>query len=437
MLSRFVLGFATVCFTVSAWAAKEIVFFGGGGEPQGPTTIFDAAYANFAPFKPDSGWSVRSYFDGGHSTSQAIADQMFPGKNKSMTTKNVSQEIANLKARIQRGELKSGDQVMITLATHGLKKSASQSTHNVATVDGSFNVDELKQLRDLAEKKGVSLAIVDFSCYSGNSLNLGTDKTCVISAAGDSLAYNTTGHSMSTQFKKGVTLEEAFLKGRQVVNPAAPQISSEAGRKAYELTKVLTESMKERSAIATAQDTGANCYGTSSSPYRKLSGQLKDIQRSMGMVDYLKVQLGLAENKIKPMIDKLDAAVKKYANSRTQVQKTFDELKALDKEQCYEMGIKMCGNFDNWTYGHKVLKDLQTKRALSAAEKTELALYEGVLKRPEYQRWSALKKKFDTHNSLWDEANDVAAAERDIYKLLYDHFSKQSTKPNPCRSFVL
>lgn len=440
-IKRVALGLLVLALSVTAWAKKEVVYFGGGGEPAGQSTIFDAAYVNFAPFSPGSGWEARSYFDGGHAKSEAIAQQKFKGKNKPMTAKNMADEIASLKARINSGNLKKGDQVMVTIATHGLEPKKPQTTHNITTTDKIFNMDELAQLRDLAEKKGVSLAIVDFSCYSGNSLKLGTDKTCVISASAGGVSYNTSGDFIGRNMKKGLTLEEAFLDGRShpaAAVPAAPQISSEAGRKAYELTKILSESMQERSVIKSTKEMGVNCYGTNSNPYSKLISALRDIGSSSEIFSYLKVKFGLERPQTELLIQKLEAAMKKYENSRRGVQKNFDEIKLLEKQECHAVGsANLCGNKVNWAFGYKLLKEREIKGQLDEKGRAELAVYQSYVNTSGFKKWEALNASYKTQGNLFDEAKEVARVEREVYQVIYEELSKKSSKPNPCRSFVL
>ncbi|WP_413943743.1 hypothetical protein [Bdellovibrio sp. HCB-162] len=438
-IKRIAPGFLVLLVSFSAVAKKEVVFFGGGGEPKGDSTIFDAAYNNFAMFS-SGGWQARSYFNGGHAKSEAVAQKLFKGKNQPMTTKNMADEIANLKARIEKGDLKSGDQVMITIATHGLEKNKSQASHSIATTDSSFNLDEIAKLRDLAEKKGVSLAIVDFSCYSGNTLSLGTDKTCVISTAADTVAYNTSGDYMGRNFTPGRSLESAFLDGRSEMNavvPAAPQISTEAGRKAYQLTKILSESMSERSTIRASKDAGLNCYGVNSVPYRKLQSNLRDIG-SGDIYGYLKVKLGMQKSTLEPLINKLQTAVKKYEDKRKGMQKMLDEMQSLNQNACHEVqGVKLCGNVQNWEFGYKLLSEKEQKGQLDEKGRAELAVYKTAMNTPQFKRYQNLRTSFSKQESLFPEAKDVARVEREVYNALYGEFSKKSSKPNPCRKFTL
>lgn len=421
---------------------NEVVYIGGGGEPPGKTTIFDSAYSNFGLFSPSSGWTARSIFDGGHKASEALAQQLFQGRNKTMTTKNVTAEIESLKSRIRNGELKRGDQLLITIATHGLPSNPSLKSHSVATTDTSFSLDELVELRDLAEKKGVLLAIADFSCHSGNTLKISSDKTCVISASGEGIAYNFAGDAIGRSFKRGRNLEEAFLRGRQnktLLAPTAPQISTEAGQKAFELTKVISNSMEEKSEIKSNKVPANSCAWIRSEPIKKLSQQFSAIERSAGIVPYLKMSFGLSESKVAEVAQKFEKAMQEYHNKRVNVERAFQAMKAANKSDCLTVSaeLELCGPMTSIEYGYNSLKNKKDKGSLNKNEEVELAAYERYSRSPQYRNWLAVQKAYRTQPDLFEEGTKVAAAEREVYQTLYEHFSKNATKPNPCRSFVL
>lgn len=441
-----VLSLLVIVGANSAWAKKEVVFFGGGGEPPGPNTIFDKTYENVAVFSGSSGWSTRSYYDGGHSESEALASKLSQGKNKKMTIQNMNAEIAGLKKRILTGDLKAGDQLMITIATHGSEKmTSSQKTHNIMTIDENkeFDVDQLKELRDLAEKKGVNLAIADFSCHSGNTLNLGTDKTCVISSSGEGIAYNLSGQSVGKNLKKGTNLEQVFLAGRQDdegVVPASPHIATDAGRKAFELTKFLAEGMQEKKVIADVGNAAeAACYGVNTSPHKKLIAQLRAIQKSTGSLQNLKMRMGLGNYDLTDLEQRLNAAMKKYEAKRNQLHKTLEERRAADEKTCYPFSAteKMCGTNSVFGYRFVHLTEKGATGSLSDSEKKELQFCKKHIETAGFKKWRALNAQYRNQPTLFKEAKEVAKVEREVYRVLYDEFSKRSTRPNPCRSFVL
>ncbi len=80
-------------------------------------------------------------------------------------------------------KVKKGDQVLINIITHGLPVSSIKG-HIICIYDKpyEFNVDELKTMGlDAIYAKGVEIAILDNSCYGGESIATFEDKACVIS----------------------------------------------------------------------------------------------------------------------------------------------------------------------------------------------------------------------------------------------------------------
>ncbi len=428
--------------SVTSWAKKEVVFFGGGGEPSTPGTIFDKTYEHFAPFANGSGWVPRSYFNGGHPQSEALAKKVSRDQNKPMTTQNIKDEIASLKKRILNKSLKSGDQVMLTLATHGLPENDSKKAHQVATSDKVFDLNELKELRDVAEKNGVRLAILDFSCHSGSSLALATDKTCVVSGASHNLGYVNAGEHIGRSLKPGTNLEEAFLSARMkrgALSPGAPQISTEAGKKAYELTKFLSNSMLEETSLTAELDKKGTCEGLNSSPYRKLIAQLRDIQKSPDLYTQVKIRYEIERLSLEPVFKNLEAAMKNYQEKRSEAELAYESIRRADQKRCVPVGRnELCGNNKQWEYGYTYLMAQQKLGKLSGDGITELNLYKEQIASTSFKKWKSLSSQYQKKVSgIYWKAKEVAKAERDVYQMLYEHFSSQEKKTNPCRSFVL
>jgi hypothetical protein len=226
---------------------KFLTFIGGGGEPDGATTIFDGSLSGMTDLVTTPDWQTNVIFNGGHSTTEALVASAFPGKPVSnFTAQTYSSMIQDYLQKIERGDIKPGDQIMLVVNTHGGPHTEPNLTHSIATSEthdasgkglGTVSIDELKKVRDAAEAKGIKLAITDMSCYSGLSQALGTDKTCVISATGK-LNYAAAGGSadvFSNKFlanlKPGRNLEDIFLQTRSTTgDPGFPEISTSAGR---------------------------------------------------------------------------------------------------------------------------------------------------------------------------------------------------------------
>ncbi|MBC7714929.1 MAG: hypothetical protein H7177_16405 [Rhizobacter sp.] len=256
--------FATIPVGYSADQKKQFYFLGGGGEPTGETTIFDGEIKRMGSFINNSDWDSTVSFNGGHSkTEELIKSKMGKAKNAGpFIEKNYNAMMDEMIAKMQSGELKDGDQLMITIDTHGARRSSgkdAEKTHRVAmsyseakeltNLTGAHvvDLDKLDKIVELAAKKNVKLAVADLSCYSGNLLNIKNDKVCLISGTGpEQYGYAsgnykvaffsfspavTFGSKFIDSFKKGKNLEELFLSARSasVDTPDFPMINSPEG----------------------------------------------------------------------------------------------------------------------------------------------------------------------------------------------------------------
>jgi hypothetical protein len=88
--------------------------------------------------------------------------------------------IAKIEKDLANGKIRPGDQVMLQIFTHGHPNSGEIS-HKL-NIDGENNLDLIVPLRQKLEDAGIRVAILDGSCFSGNSLALGGPNTCVISS---------------------------------------------------------------------------------------------------------------------------------------------------------------------------------------------------------------------------------------------------------------
>ncbi len=236
---------------------KHFYFLGGGGEPNGETTIFDNDVKVISGFINSPGWETTVSFNGGHKKTEEIIKTKLPKVNNAgpFIEANYNKLIKEMTDKINNGTLADGDQLMISIDTHGGKKG-KENTHkisltgseatNLNTLAGAKTVDldKLQALIDLAAAKGVKLAVIDMSCFSGNLLNLKTNNACLISATGkdqygwagtiDLSVFSITSTFSGKFFdllKKGRNLEDIFLGARtKGWTPDFPMISTEEGQ---------------------------------------------------------------------------------------------------------------------------------------------------------------------------------------------------------------
>ena len=134
----------------------------------------------------------------------------------------VGRSLATLKEQVRSKHLEPGDQVVIQVFTHGSPKGEGETAHTVGSKYFDLPMSDLAKWRDELEKGGIKLAIIDNSCYGGNSLDLATKKTCVISAADrDSVAIVKSGSEIFSsglwktgRANAGSSLEDIYLKTR-------------------------------------------------------------------------------------------------------------------------------------------------------------------------------------------------------------------------------
>ena len=227
---------------------KYLIVLGGAGEPQGDTTIFDESLNGIGEFsQAHSEYKVDISFNGGHSNTERIIREKFNGvKNQGFTNKSFELIISKYESMIESGGIKPGDNILLYIDDHGGRKKGN--THEIATEGDAisdFNnlgehtqsLDRLKRLTSLAEEKGISLAIIDYSCFSGNTLALANSKTCVISGAGsDHVGVAGPGsiyfpNAMNEAMNSSSNLEEAFLIARKKKESISfPMISTLEGQ---------------------------------------------------------------------------------------------------------------------------------------------------------------------------------------------------------------
>lgn len=248
-MSKIVIPALLLSISVSAYAAdKHMLILGGGGEPQNiETTIFDPELKSLGKFvNKNNSWSPRISFNGGHDVTENIINQGIgksAGRNTPFTARAYEQLISEYEDKILRGEIKSGDQLLLYISTHGALKQDKDRTHQISTtgsasadlttLDNSplVSVDRLQKLVTLAEQKGVKLGLLDFSCHSGATLALKNPNTCIISASGpDHFSFSIWGTRFANNMAKGKSLEDIFLATfNNRPETSFPMISSPVG----------------------------------------------------------------------------------------------------------------------------------------------------------------------------------------------------------------
>lgn len=472
-------------------AANHMVIFGGSGDPKGPTTIFDENIEILGKNLSNSNWKYQAAFNGGHSETESILAKKYKNPvapTREFTKQNYESIIADYKKKILSGEIKSGDQLMIVIDTHGAQKFGNEKTHlisangaaekpssnseiNYNTLSGSdlVSLDSLEEIVKITNEKGIKLGIIDMSCHSGNTLALkqNAPNTCVITASGPVHFSYAGGTSFSGQFwnelKPGKNLEEAFLSARlKAQDVSFPMISTTPGN---EVTDEVYDSI-----------TPYLYYKTNSSPAEKISSYL-DKNSSDIMICKREAQFQNLISKIETLqkassgMSKVDAedlkkALTKYKAQQDSMLKTLADMgvpllstkevfsspitpakkgkKAEDhtlyftwKDIVFSNPDRTIAAFEEYSKKARNAEDKATYQAvLSNWRKIKIRKEEILKQYPKMNQLNgASKKLFDEMEDNWNEAHKLGQLEKKFYDGLYRQ-KQTRDKSDPCAQIV-
>lgn len=231
-------------FTINSYALETLVL-GGGGDPAGDATIFDSSLQQLLNKKSELKLNTKVVFNGNHKNTESIIQRATGAPAKHFTEENYNLVINEYINKIENGSIKPGEQLLVYMDTHGGEKSNGVDTHTIAMGgtpikdyskiqgDKTRSMDVFARLAEAAKAKNIKLAIMDFSCHSGNSIALANSNTCVITSSGPNhFGYTGFASYMLEEMKPGRSLEEAFLAARKrETMPSFPMISTEAGKR--------------------------------------------------------------------------------------------------------------------------------------------------------------------------------------------------------------
>jgi hypothetical protein len=161
-------------FGTQADAKNIALLVGGAGEEFEKENFFEKDFNRFKNTLEIRGWEVRILFGGGIHTMP---------NSKGASNENIDQEIKKLSK-----EAKEGDSVILFVHSHGKKRKLSlrsfdkqeqfeyekneQLTHSIITAspDG-YDLDKFQIISDQLTERGVYVALIDLSCYSGSTQN--------------------------------------------------------------------------------------------------------------------------------------------------------------------------------------------------------------------------------------------------------------------------
>jgi hypothetical protein len=479
--------FLSVSICYSKDRKKEWFIVGGTGDPEGLNTIFDEGLLQMLNFSGTMEWKKTLAFDGGHAGTEKILAT--PDKNiqsavpfLGTTYNNMFKELIK---KIKNKKLVAGDQILLTIDGHGTLKTNDQETHSVAigmgTIEnfknfknvGRVSLDRLKELSDLAVKNKIKFAIIDLSCFSGNTLNIQNENICIISASGKeeygivglgSFAYKFLG-----QFEKGKNLEEIYLNAR--ASSAGyndfPMISTPAGREVNERIyaaishylhvdkqnshDLLAEyDLKNRENFENNTCTSRQNYKDILDLLHDVRGQIKNVNEITAKVnDEALTGLYEALRKYRDYQLQYESALRGKFEAEIEIEKIlnreFPEQKNLWRD--YSLADLVYSDFlSQRKILTKLVEATKNPEELIKAENLvkELDQRQKMARYVKYLLSAQSKKKIDAYEKSLNNTDasflatyHVSVEARKIYDILYKQNMTPTLKSNACRDFVL
>lgn len=235
------------------FAKSTYVLMGAGGEPKdSPTTQFDMSLRNMSDYYQGSKNRYDAYIavNGGHTETTRLVNERFAGANiesNGFLDQTYNSILENIKNKLNNNEYSSSDKILINIDTHGGEPVANVPGHTISTSAAamssmntsgatSVNTYKLKEIVDLANSKGIKIAIIDHSCHSGATMDLQNENTCVITAStANQYALSDFSNNFANFMRSGKSLEDVFLDTRNAsMATPFPLINSPVGLKVQE-----------------------------------------------------------------------------------------------------------------------------------------------------------------------------------------------------------
>lgn len=397
--------------TGQAAQTKRYALLAGGSGEEEKKNFFLEDLSDFRKQLSGRGWDVSVVAGPGNATNAAIESA--------------------LKKTLARAE--SGEEVLVLFHSHGKARDEDwgQKTHSIVSEDRDasgtaigFDLDRTSKVIQDASARGVRVAVVDLSCYSGNTQAL-AGPACIVTLAAASYISLCSGrpeerHFSSKFFKlpapgSAATLESQFLSARREDRDSInlPQISSRTtpGQKTWETF------LREADPLDVSEDLYYLAERPTFDPERLLaSAESPELKRT--------IQKAL---KIRGQLEKKATRLSSDYNERTVVftlpQSGKLELSPSSFAELIERAGQSKPDLEGWT-------DVQRRRLDQFREvQGKIAKLEG----PQLNSFRKRKTEFDR---LSDELADASSEAMAMERKLYDRDSKPSERPG-CAQFDL
>lgn len=490
MRKLFLLPVLFLIVSVGFAAEKQLLVLGGGGEPAGATTLFDFEIGLFkggVATAAGTDWKTVYSFNGGHQKTESIVKSVFnKGDSRGeFTEKNFNAILYEYENKLNSGDLKSGDQLLMVINTHGARNQSGENSHSIALTRSeakdktdlrgtdTVSLDKLEKIAKLASEKGIKLAIVDFSCFSGNTVAISNPDVCVISSTGTNQTSKTLDRINSTPtkklfsfseiftagLKKGENLENLFLKTRtQMEFSDYAMISTEEGRAVDQVLRELITPYSDSAfpdinrsfRMSEADYRNSKCQ--SENQFKELDLKIKQVQEMAKIanktIDVSKIKNNIIkyreiftkyEQTLGELFDLGQEAKNLLAKDYPEISKDFakeDGLSLIRSERGYSNSF--CEEVLNGK-PNKYMKDFCEKSIAENKNKEQVIKEIKNKLRPRYE--AGIKKLEDLYNNpkirdqLEKLSESISKDSKALYSTLYR--SQKPSSKNPCRDFVL
>lgn len=426
------LTIAIVFSCLQAHAENRMYMFGGAGEPAGADNQFFGNFTSLSSYAETNNWNSQTLFGGDPAQDLARLQAATKLPAYSFSSQNLANALKQINHDANTGALTSKDKVLIVIDTHG-SPMVTRDGHSLSCSDGVCSPQQLKKLIKNLESKNIPTAIVDLSCYSGNSQKLASDKTCVVSATrSDDVALATFAQNFISKMKPGKSLEEVFLQARSSSSTAGyPQISSPAGKSTEDIITTLSANSRYCAAMNICQ---------------VKANKQKNCQ------NYKSSSLDLVQNTQRAQ-EKTWA--QDYITASQSFQRLNQEYQNLQKNYLKYASRVVTGD-NNSTISWEALSDYQSAqdfKQLQNYPEIYNQYYQLQKSNPDYKKMLDLKARLQTlsqnnqlfndnghptsENALITAARKSQEAEQKLYDKVYRNQTARSGQPNPCASFKL
>jgi hypothetical protein len=483
-----------VMLSLSAQAQKKYAYI--VGEAENPDLDqFKNGFAMLGLISDSKKWSTE------------FLTRELTNQSRPFTKENFQNQLDGIKARLGDADKKmpkgtsafnKGDQVLIYIDTHGNQKSPKEKTHAIATLDEDVQLDQLQKIIDLADSKGVKVAIVDQSCYSGEILNLDFKSACLLTGASqNNYGYSNYGETFAFKLqdsirkeKRSTSLEDIFLSSRKVKsNRAQPLINTEAGLKTFEFLKSVEPYLyQDELPLFDDTKTCQNFTGVENNRLDLLKVSLKaqikdqkiydDVMKSFKALSIAKTNYDENLDSVRRSRADLTSICTFFSESKRYegeklfpckeqifeilepkpdgLPHTFEELAnrkliRVDEKMCFsqqidfklninKFGLKGCATLPVEEFDPKKLQKTINKNQLSSDRLQEILDAVKNLKDKDRLLDEIADQKYNNKNAKKahkSSMNKISSLEAEIYDKLYNYFKKTSKNKDACASFKL